>query len=102
VKTVSTKDQAQLSKVLARAFEHDPILRWIIPEDRDYVKFSQRLFGLQIRNAASRYTNEAKSGVALWIGPNNKQNPFSQIISSLKTIWLLKDNLTRAYRLQKS
>ena len=101
MRLISTRDQAQLARVLALAFKEDPVLRWVIPDDRDYARFAEGYFDLQIQNAATKHTNDAKDGIALWIGPDHRPNPISQWLSTLKTIWLLKTNLTRAYRLQE-
>ncbi len=101
MRQVSTRDRGSLSKVLARAFEKDPILRWVVPDDEHYRQFSEQFFQLQLKNSGASYTNDDKSAVALWFGPEDKHSFIGQLISSLKTIWLLKSNLPRAYRLQE-
>lgn len=97
---VSTKDQTSLSKVLARAFEQDPILRWVVPDDAEYARFAEKFFQLQLDNSGASYTNPAKTGVALWFGPDDQHSLLAQALSSIKTILLLRGNLARANRLQ--
>lgn len=104
MQAVSTLDQTSLSRVLARAFFHDPLLRWVIPSDMDYARFAERYFGMQLQSAiqaGSCFTNEAKTGVALWFGPEDNRSFLSGLLASVKTIWLLKDNIGRAYRLDE-
>lgn len=96
----STSDQELLARVLASAFENDPLLRWIIPDDRDYQFFAHRYFELQIRSAVrsgSSFTNDERTAVATWCRPDDQQPIFLSFLEGLKTIWLLKGNISRAF-----
>ncbi|MFN3236880.1 MAG: GNAT family N-acetyltransferase [Pseudomonadales bacterium] len=101
---VSTSDQASLARVLALAFESDPLLRWVIPNDQDYGRFAERFFRLQLKNSiqlGSSFTNQDRTGVALWFGPDDRHSFLTRALDSLRTVWLLQSNLGRAYRVDE-
>lgn len=104
IRPISPADQQTLAEVLAKAFSKDPVMRWIIPNDEDYQRIAIPYFSLilhQSMSFSSNYTNEAKTGVALWVGPNEYASMFGQMLGSFKLLWLLKGNISRAYRLQE-
>jgi GNAT superfamily N-acetyltransferase len=104
IRPISPADQQTLAEVLAKAFSKDPIMRWIILNDEDYQRIAIPYFGLVLHQSMSfrsNFTNEDKTGVALWVGPNEYASMFSQLLGSLKLLWLLKGNISRAYRLQE-
>ncbi len=97
---VSTSDRDSLARVLTHAFQRDPLLRWVIPDDGAYERFAQRYFELQLGNtikAGTGYTNLERTGVATWCNPTDQRSLLTGFLAGLKTIWLLKDNLSRAY-----
>tara|TARA_R110002072_G_scaffold3830_1_gene27229 strand:- start:2526 stop:3101 length:576 start_codon:yes stop_codon:yes gene_type:complete len=104
IRPISPADQQTLAEVLAKAFSQDPVLRWIIPSDEDYQRIAKPYFKLILHQSLSfstSFTNEAQTGVALWVGPGESPSLLGQLIGSLKLLWLLKGNISRAYRLQE-
>lgn len=104
IRRIDPADRHTLAEVLAKAFEHDPVLRWIIPNNEDYQRTAIPYFRLLLQQSMSfgaSYTNEDKTGVALWVGPEETISVFSKMIGTWRLVWLLKGNILRAYRLQE-
>lgn len=104
IRPVLKDDRQTLSAVLARAFQHDPVLRWIIPDDEDYQRIAEPYFELilsQSLHVGESYTNEAQSAVALWVGPNETSSLLNHLTGTLRLLWLLRGNINRAYQLQE-
>lgn len=69
IRTVAGEDIPQLGRALARAFEHDPLHRWIFPAERTWARNSPRSFALALDQAASlgaAFTDEQRRGAAIW------------------------------------
>ncbi|MFT4799130.1 MAG: GNAT superfamily N-acetyltransferase [Candidatus Azotimanducaceae bacterium] len=104
IRRISPADRGTLAEVLAKAFEHDPVLRWIIPANEHYQRIAIPYFSLLLHQSMSfgaSYTNEDQTGVALWVGPSESPSAFSHLAGTCRLLWLLKGNILRAYRLQE-
>lgn len=69
VRLARAEDIDPLGRALARAFEHDPMHRWIFPARSDWARNSHRSFSLAIRQGMSRgvvLTDDACRGAAIW------------------------------------
>jgi ribosomal protein S18 acetylase RimI-like enzyme len=104
IRPVLRDDRQILSAVLAQAFQQDPVLRWIIPDDSEYQRISETYFELilsQSLQLGESYTNDDHSAVALWVGPEEQQSLLNQLYGTLRLLWLLKGNISRVYQLQE-
>jgi GNAT superfamily N-acetyltransferase len=69
VRAVTGEDIPQLSRAMARAFEHDPLHRWIFPAERAWARNSARSFALALEQASSlgaAFTDDQRRGAAIW------------------------------------
>lgn len=104
IQRISPADRHTLAEVLAKAFEHDPVMRWIIPDNEDYQRTAIPYFRLLLQQSMSfsaSHTNEDKTGAALWVGPKEYLPVSSLLIGTWRLWWLLKGNILRSYRLQE-
>ena len=65
---------SQVSEVLARAFQNDPLLKYLVPDDARRVRLLPSFFSLVVRYClryGEVYTNETLEGVACWLAPGN-------------------------------
>jgi len=67
-------DVPQLARVLARAFEPDPVMAWFFPDESDRSERLERMFGLVLLPKMAlphdeTYTTEVLAGAALWQPP---------------------------------
>jgi ribosomal protein S18 acetylase RimI-like enzyme len=97
----ATADQwPELAGVLARAFEDDPVYRWIVPDDSRRVPLAERGFGLYLRrfwpDQDLCYTTDSVAGAAVWNPPGQWKLGLGQQIRlapAMVTIYL--DRLPR-------
>lgn len=69
---VTKADISELSEVLVRAFETDPILRWTFPGERSRRFWGRRFFEFELRRFISQdvsWTIGDRAGAALWALP---------------------------------
>ncbi|MQY09234.1 GNAT family N-acetyltransferase [Actinomadura macrotermitis] len=83
VRTAAAADAADLAGVLARAFDDDPVWRWILPGDDSRVRRLTALFGILLRHVhlphgACETTGRgaAVEAGALWDPPGRWRVPF--------------------------
>jgi GNAT superfamily N-acetyltransferase len=73
VRKASADDVAGLAAALARAFYEDPVFRWLIPDDSNRLRRSERGFSLYLRKVYLQhdecYTTKDVVGGALWMPP---------------------------------
>lgn len=66
-------DVPRLAEALARAFQDDPVFRWLVPDDAERLWRSERAFSLYLRKVYLAhdecYTTEGVVGGALWMPP---------------------------------
>jgi GNAT superfamily N-acetyltransferase len=59
---------------MARAFQDDPVFRWMVPDDSERIRRSERGFALYLRKVYlphdECYTTEDVVGGALWLPPD--------------------------------
>jgi GNAT superfamily N-acetyltransferase len=81
VRTAREADAARIAAVLGRAFDDDPVWRWLLPDDASRVRRMTALFGIMLRHvhlphgateAAGRDGTEA---AALWSPPGQWRIP---------------------------
>lgn len=73
LRLATTADVPQLAPVLARAFEHDPLIRWLSPHDGRLVARAEKLFtgylNLLSLPHGMTFTTDGLHGAALWSPP---------------------------------
>jgi ribosomal protein S18 acetylase RimI-like enzyme len=78
--------------MLARAFHHDPVMRWMFPDNIRRRGASQRYFAIRVRQLIGHgetYTANDFAGAALWAKPSSwrlgirEQLQFAPLIPSL-------------------
>jgi len=73
IRKAGGEEVPRLAKALARAFQDDPVFRWMVPDDSERLERSERGFALYLRKVYLRhdecYTTEGLVGGALWMPP---------------------------------
>ena len=72
IRLARQEDIHQLSLILALAFHHDSVYRWLFPNDSNRARKCQRLFAVFLNGLIAQGTvfiTERKEGVALWVSP---------------------------------
>jgi ribosomal protein S18 acetylase RimI-like enzyme len=73
IRKAGAGDVPQLARALARAFQDDPIVRWMVPDEAERLERSERGFSLYLRKVYLQhdecYTTEGVVGGALWMPP---------------------------------
>lgn len=74
VRKATVADVPRLAKALGRAFHEDPVFKWMIPDDDERMRRSERGFSLYLRKVYlphdECYTTEDVAGGALWMPPD--------------------------------
>ena len=74
LRPAAVSDTARLARVLARAFLHDPVQRWVYPSEADYLRKAPRIFSLVLETKLPYGTVDATAdgqAVALWDSPEH-------------------------------
>lgn len=73
IKTAKISDEENMIATLTLAFSADPVIRWVMPEPKNFLmnfpKFV-RAFGGNAFTHETAYYTEGYAGVALWLPPN--------------------------------
>jgi ribosomal protein S18 acetylase RimI-like enzyme len=73
VRPARADDVPQLTQVLARAFDDDPVTRWVYGDGAGRARWSSKFFAWQLRRLTPQevtWTTEAREGAALWALPD--------------------------------
>ena len=74
VRPATHDDASAISIVLARAFATNPFIRWLLPDDEHYARVGNDFFRLGVDEDLAHgevFTNDARSGAALWLPPGS-------------------------------
>ncbi len=72
IREVRSEEVDALADVLARAFDDDPVTRWVYPRDATRPKYSARFFAWQLRRLLPQdvtWTTQTAEGAAIWALP---------------------------------
>jgi GNAT superfamily N-acetyltransferase len=94
VRKARAEEVTALAQVLARAFEDDPVSKWVFPDERNRLRGLEQMFRLiNVPDALGddeAYTTDDHAGVALWV-PAGKGKPGLvenlRLISTAVRIW---------------
>jgi GNAT superfamily N-acetyltransferase len=84
IRKATADDVARLARALARAFYDDPVFNWLIPDDSQRMRRSERAFAFYLRRVYlphdECYTTQDGGGGALWLPPGKwRLGPFAQL-----------------------
>ncbi|WP_242890885.1 GNAT family N-acetyltransferase [Actinomadura litoris] len=89
VRVAAAADVAAVSAVLGRAFEDDPVWRWIVPDEASRVRRLTALFSIQLRTLHLRHGGAETGGrgprvegAALWDPPGHWRVPLRTYAAS--------------------
>jgi ribosomal protein S18 acetylase RimI-like enzyme len=86
VRHARTEDAPDLARVLARAFDDDPVTRWVYGEGRGRARWSANFFRWQLRRLTPQdvtWTTEDHEGAALWALPDRWRETTGEMLRLL-------------------
>jgi ribosomal protein S18 acetylase RimI-like enzyme len=93
IRPASRKDVKQLSHVLARAFDDEPIYRWVFPDEDSRRENGSRFFRVFLNNTLRDglvHTTEQLDGASLWAVPGRPSGGFLSRMSLIfQMTWIL-------------
>jgi GNAT superfamily N-acetyltransferase len=92
VRKASPDDAARLAAALARAFQDDPVMTWLLPSGRARGRQLRTIFGLELRYLhlpnGQVYTTSDVSGGALWAPPHGWRTPPARLVRAMPRLAL--------------
>jgi GNAT superfamily N-acetyltransferase len=86
IRKATSTDETSLATALALAFHDDPVMSWLLPQDRSRVRRLRALFRAELRYLHlphnEVYTTAEVSGGALWAPPNKWRTPPGSLLRS--------------------
>jgi GNAT superfamily N-acetyltransferase len=84
IRKATADDVPRIARALARAFYDDPVFNWLIPDDSERLRRSERGFAFYLRRVYlphdECYTTPDGGGGALWLPPGKWHlGPFAQL-----------------------
>lgn len=102
VREAEARDVGPLAEILARAFQHDPIHRWLLPGEAEWARGSTRFWAELIRRVLRHgvvLTTLEPEGAALWEPPNAVRDGLvKEILFSARMLWILRRRALRGLR----
>ena len=89
VRRAGPGDVEPLARVLARAFEDDPVMRWLFPAARTRVQRNEGFFRLRVRALLEQeevWTTGDHAGGALWTLPDRWRTTPGEFFTWLPTM----------------
>jgi ribosomal protein S18 acetylase RimI-like enzyme len=87
VRPAREEDVDALAGMLARAFDDDPVTRWVYTRDARRPFWMERFFGWQARRLVPQdvsWTDDAQAGAALWALPGQWRESARDTVSLLR------------------
>jgi len=101
VRPAARADHPALATMLARAFYDDPVTAWFYPDAARRLRHGERFFAIRLRQLeghALTFTNDARTGAALWAPPGHWREDFRQSLRMLPMLPALLPRLARSTR----
>ncbi len=102
IRTAAREDGSRLAEVLAHAFKHAPVHRWLFPSEADWRRASRR-FWAQLLGRAFRHglvlAPQGLEGAALWFPPQPAEDGLiEKLMFSARMLGLLRQRALRGWR----
>jgi GNAT superfamily N-acetyltransferase len=93
VRRATKVDIPAVAGAMARAFEDDPLFAWMMPDAKTRVRKSTALGKAYMRpflkqDFVEMYTNDDRSGLAIWIGPETWEPPMRAMLPAVPAMLL--------------
>lgn len=101
VREATLADVTVLADVLARAFERDPVHRWLFPTDKEWIRRSQSFWAVVVREALREgivLTTDEREGAALWVPPRATHKPAMRLLFMARMAVILRCRSLRGLR----
>jgi GNAT superfamily N-acetyltransferase len=106
VRPIDRQDISTLSHCFKRAFEQDPVMRWVFSPQTEWERCALRYFNMVIRNfihSGHAVTTQGLEGAALWLKPDPpKGGVLFWSISYLKMAWLYRGCFLRGIQIEEA
>jgi ribosomal protein S18 acetylase RimI-like enzyme len=82
IRSAEPDDHARLTAVLGRAFDDDPVMRWVFPGERARERYRGEFFGWSLSRCAEQgvtWTTDDLAGAAIWALPDRWQVTVPQL-----------------------
>jgi ribosomal protein S18 acetylase RimI-like enzyme len=90
IRSAHTADHPPLTSVLARAFDDDPIMRWVFPGSRTRDRYGEAFFRWSLWRCADQrvtWTTDDLVGAAIWALPDRWQVTLPQLGALVRWTW---------------
>ena len=101
VRPAGREDHPALAAMLARAFCDDPVTAWFYPDAARRLHHGERFFAIRLRQLEGHrmtFTNDGRTGAALWAPPGHWRESFRQSLRMLPMLPVLLPRLARSTR----
>lgn len=101
IRKANIDDLGPLGLVLSRAFSDDPVMQWLLPDDRARIARLPRLFAMELRHLFlpndEVYTTRDLAGGALWAPPGRWRTPTTKLLRAFPRLaWTLQGRMRTA------
>jgi|TARA_B100002003_G_scaffold181527_1_gene169622 ribosomal protein S18 acetylase RimI-like enzyme len=106
VRQITSQDIVNLSHCFKRAFDQDPVMRWIFFTEREWERCALRYFSMAIREyirSGHALTTDGLEGAALWLKPDSPKPGFwYQVVAYMKMSWLFRGGFVRGLQIEEA
>lgn len=102
---LATSQVEQAAVLLARIFQHDPMMKYLVANDARLLDKPLRFYQSNLRMGllyGEVYTTANMDGLAVWLSPGNTDFTFRQLLQSGMMLGILSMGLTSMSRFMKS
>jgi GNAT superfamily N-acetyltransferase len=93
VRKAEPYDTTPLAHTLARAFDDDPVMSFLLPDEGQRCRRLAKLFTLQLQSVhiplGEAYTTSENAGAALWAPPGRWRTPPSTVLRTLPRLLVI-------------
>jgi GNAT superfamily N-acetyltransferase len=102
VREATAADITTLADVMARAFQDDPVHRWLLPGDAEYDRHSRSFWTVILQHALRKgtaLTTSQLEGAALWLPPHPTHKPaIGGLLFMARMLFILRGRSLRGLR----
>ncbi len=103
VREITQADFSELVPMMIRAFSEDPVIRYVVPDEREWSRIVVPYYRRVLQTAMLRgygLTDAQVRGVSIWELPNHRVSLPVHFLELLGMTNILRRNLMRAIRIQ--